>query len=1054
MNRKLIFVIFVLAAFLVLAGSGRRRRRRRNCPRTDEDSNGDHWCCDVITKNETHWDLFWWPCDEIDALQEDYGDEHPSEEEWNWCGTDGSDRRRRSSGRSWYNLCPLWVAYNVTVNYNIWSCCPGWNEDVYGYCSIAESGTGPLYCDNGGSLIDNSCVCLDGFIGTHCETPVCKPDCQNNGHCAARDGKPICVCPENFGGDQCQTPICEKPCLNGGLCVADACETRCRCKAGYAGKFCEIVIKEGDCPINMPSNTCGQGCSTDNDCAGVNKCCYHQSCGFNECMKPINSSRCVYQNHTYNVGEQMKKDDCTTCICQGEGMSYDPSGFDCYTIDCFVTSCPDGMVYRNIPGQCCGQCEAIKCPTSCGQGHCDLVYGNPQCICPANFRGTSCDTPVCDKPCLNGGTCIAGGTSNVCLCGPAYTGRHCETRIPDKEGICPRVGSSHLCGNSCNSDWQCAGSEKCCLTSCGQVCVPPLNPHICIHENMTYGIDTMITKDNCTTCICKGQGNAEEPSGFACRETPCPLMMGCAPGYSYKKLPGECCARCVAIECQQPCQHGGDCRLHQGSPKCICSEYFQGEFCEIARCPVPCQNGGRCVANGDRDVMCACPVGFSGKYCESKVGEKKGICPSTKGSVGICAEMCSHDLQCPGDNKCCSNGCGHECSVPLDPNICKVGNVTYRKGEQIQKSVCQNCVCMGQGHGYDASGFKCTVTDCPQIMCAPGFEYKASKERCCPYCEEIPVPPPKFQRCPAQITLEVNSYDRLVDLQKYLLPKLQVIDGWGQVLEVSLSALQLEHCMCPQSQRNIHNVVAKSKPDKYGRIATCAMAVKVKDVHPPVFASCPSNIELFTTESVMWDRPTVNDNVGIGSIDFLGSRGNNTKFPSGNYLLGYIARDFEGNVAVCQFKVSVWEKDSTDISMPHQMKRVQEETAEGNKMFIGIGAALGALITIGVVVVLYICCRRSAAARAANNRTRSPSASFNNGFDNGIYAIYGASPPEYEVPGKGKLPEYSASDPPEYESIDPHPQKSYGVENMAYVSTIDVKMEFDNKFNENASEKN
>ena len=80
------------------------------------------------------------------------------------------------------------------------------------------------------------------------------------------------------------------------------------------------------------------------------------------------------------------------------------------------------------------------------------------------------------------------------------------------------------------------------------------------------------------------------------------------------------------------------------------------------------------------------------------------------------------------------------------------------------------------------------------------------------------------------------------------------------------------------------------------------------DVHPPKFISCPSNIDVFTTEAVTWDMPKHVDNVGINSLDFLGSHRNNTRFPVGSFLLGYIARDYEGNVAVCQFKVSVWEE--------------------------------------------------------------------------------------------------------------------------------------------------
>ena len=87
---------------------------------------------------------------------------------------------------------------------------------------------------------------------------------------------------------------------------------------------------------------------------------------------------------------------------------------------------------------------------------------------------------------------------------------------------------------------------------------------------------------------------------------------------------------------------------------------------------------------------------------------------------------------------------------------------------------------------------------------------------------------PEFKQCPAKLTIEVNSYDKLVDLKKAVLPKLSAVDGNGHPLDISLNHWQLEHCVCPQSQRNIHNIVATTKPDKYGRTAACVMAIRVK----------------------------------------------------------------------------------------------------------------------------------------------------------------------------------------------------------------------------------
>ena len=44
---------------------------------------------------------------------------------------------------------------------------------------------------------------------------------------------------------------------------------------------------------------------------------------------------------------------------------------------------------------------------------------------------------------------------------------------------------------------------------------------------------------------------------------------------------------------------------------------------------------------------------------------KPGLCPErAQMGAGICAEMCSFDVSCPDQQKCCSNGCGHVCMDP------------------------------------------------------------------------------------------------------------------------------------------------------------------------------------------------------------------------------------------------------------------------------------------------------------------------------------------------------------------------------------------------------
>ncbi|XP_068835146.1 WAP four-disulfide core domain protein 18-like [Capricornis sumatraensis] len=50
----------------------------------------------------------------------------------------------------------------------------------------------------------------------------------------------------------------------------------------------------------------------------------------------------------------------------------------------------------------------------------------------------------------------------------------------------------------------------------------------------------------------------------------------------------------------------------------------------------------------------------------AKGRQRPGFCPEVpKGTVGICAELCSGDDSCPEGAKCCSNGCGHVCKTAV-----------------------------------------------------------------------------------------------------------------------------------------------------------------------------------------------------------------------------------------------------------------------------------------------------------------------------------------------------------------------------------------------------
>ncbi|XP_067431784.1 hyaluronan-binding protein 2-like [Thunnus thynnus] len=85
---------------------------------------------------------------------------------------------------------------------------------------------------------------------------------------------------------------------------------------------------------------------------------------------------------------------------------------------------------------------------------------------------------------------------------------------------------------------------------------------------------------------------------------------------------GKRCQRvrnvCENVKCGR-----GDCVVNLKKPpfyECKCKPPFQGPDCKslpLSPCePNPCQNGGSCI-KGNRRFRCACPDGYTGRFCET-----------------------------------------------------------------------------------------------------------------------------------------------------------------------------------------------------------------------------------------------------------------------------------------------------------------------------------------------------------------------------------------------------------------------------------------------------
>ena len=120
--------------------------------------------------------------------------------------------------------------------------------------------------------------------------------------------------------------------------------------------------------------------------------------------------------------------------------------------------------------------------------------------------------------------------------------------------------------------------------------------------------------------------------------------------------------------------------------------------------------------------------------------------------------------------------------------------------------------------------------------------------------------------------------------------------------------------------------VVYTATDASGNTATCSFAITVNnnpcatDATPPVFANCPSNQSVTTTNNackvVTWTAPTATDNCSTPSVTSTQNSG--FCFPVGTTTVSYTATDAKGNKATCSFNVIVTNTDpcATDATPP------------------------------------------------------------------------------------------------------------------------------------------
>ncbi|XP_072181951.1 hyalin-like [Diadema setosum] len=127
-----------------------------------------------------------------------------------------------------------------------------------------------------------------------------------------------------------------------------------------------------------------------------------------------------------------------------------------------------------------------------------------------------------------------------------------------------------------------------------------------------------------------------------------------------------------------------------------------------------------------------------------------------------------------------------------------------------------------------------------------------------------------------------------------------------------------------------NTTVTVTSRDESGNVGSCQFTVTVIDVVPPVITDCPNSQSLSTMPGlphsrVSWTEPLAADNSDQVSLVFNGPGTNNGTYSIGEHNVSYTAIDDAGNMATCQFVVTIVDQERPSIVCPEDITQPQDE---------------------------------------------------------------------------------------------------------------------------------
>ncbi|XP_052284231.1 sushi, von Willebrand factor type A, EGF and pentraxin domain-containing protein 1-like [Dreissena polymorpha] len=202
---------------------------------------------------------------------------------------------------------------------------------------------------------------------------------------------------------------------------------------------------------------------------------------------------------------------------------------------------PEGNKCMCLPMFTGSTCEEPICQKPClNGGRCEMVAGRPVCVCSSSrFSGEQCENVECLETCLNGGSCRLDGVQARCDCPAGYQGFRCQYNVNYHCPVIDRTEMSKECkdeSGDCHRDAECSGNAICCFDGCKGVCRKP-EKMSCSANGHLYKPGEMFSPSACERCVCQAWGVLK------CTTMQCPPIQ-CPDGHTSIRVQGHCCKIC------------------------------------------------------------------------------------------------------------------------------------------------------------------------------------------------------------------------------------------------------------------------------------------------------------------------------------------------------------------------------------------------------------------------------------------------------------------------------------------------------------------------------